>query len=41
VRHPAWGEGEVKQAWGDKLRVHFPGLGEKVIKAEFVEPPEP
>lgn len=40
VRHAAWGEGEVKQVWGDKLRVHFPGLGEKVIKAEFVHPPE-
>ena len=40
VRHAAWGEGEVKQVWGDKLRVHFPGLGEKVIKAEFVQAPE-
>lgn len=40
VRHPAWGEGEVKQAWGDKLRVHFPGRGEKVLKADFVQPAE-
>jgi ATP-dependent DNA helicase RecQ len=38
VEHDAWGEGEVKQVWGDKLRVHFPGLGEKIIKAEFVRP---
>ena len=38
VRHPAWGEGEVKQAWSDKVRVHFPGRGEKVLKADFVQP---
>lgn len=38
VSHATWGEGEVKQVWGDKLRVHFPGLGEKVLKAEFVKP---
>jgi ATP-dependent DNA helicase RecQ len=38
VAHEAWGEGEVKQVWGDKLRVHFPGLGEKIVKADFVKP---
>ncbi len=38
VQHDTWGEGEVKQVWGDKIRVHFPGQGEKVLKAEFVHP---
>ncbi len=38
VVHDKWGEGEVKQVWGDKLRIHFPGSGEKVIRADFVHP---
>lgn len=36
VHHTEWGEGEIKQTWGDKVRVHFPGRGEKVLKAEYV-----
>ena len=35
--HDAWGEGEVKQVWNGKLRIHFPGQGEKILKAEFVK----
>lgn len=38
VRHDTWGEGEVKEVWGDKLRVHFPGRGEKILKADYVQP---
>jgi ATP-dependent DNA helicase RecQ len=37
VRHPVWGEGEVTNVAGDVIGAFFPGHGEKLLKAKFLE----
>ena len=37
VRHPLWGEGEVMTVAGDTIGAFFPGHGEKLLKAKFLE----
>jgi ATP-dependent DNA helicase RecQ len=37
VRHPIWGEGEVMTVAGDTIGAFFPGHGEKLLKAKFLE----
>jgi ATP-dependent DNA helicase RecQ len=37
VRHPLWGEGEVVNVAGDTIGAFFPGHGEKLLKAKFLE----
>jgi ATP-dependent DNA helicase RecQ len=37
VRHPVWGEGEVTNVAGDTVGAFFPGHGEKLLKAKFLE----
>jgi ATP-dependent DNA helicase RecQ len=37
VRHPVWGEGEVMSVAGDTVGAFFPGFGEKLLKAKFLE----
>jgi hypothetical protein len=37
VRHPVWGEGEVVNVSGDVVGAFFPGHGEKLLKAKFLE----
>src|SRR5262249_32500055 len=37
VRHPVWGEGEVVNVAGDTIGAFFPGHGEKLLKAKFLE----
>ena len=37
VRHPVWGEGEVMTVAGDTIGAFFPGHGEKLLKAKFLE----
>jgi ATP-dependent DNA helicase RecQ len=37
VRHPVWGEGEVTNVAGDTIGAFFPGHGEKLLKAKFLE----
>ena len=37
VRHPVWGEGEVMSVLGDTIGAFFPGHGEKLLKAQFLE----
>ena len=37
VRHPVWGEGEVMSVTGDTIEAFFPGHGEKLLKAQFLE----
>jgi ATP-dependent DNA helicase RecQ len=37
VRHPLWGEGEVVNVAGDTVGAFFPGHGEKLLKAKFLE----
>lgn len=37
VRHPVWGEGEVTAVAGDTIGAFFPGFGEKLLKAKFLE----
>ena len=37
VRHPLWGEGEVMSVAGDTVGAFFPGHGEKLLKAKFLE----
>jgi ATP-dependent DNA helicase RecQ len=37
VRHPVWGEGEVMSVAGDTVGAFFPGHGEKLLKAQFLE----
>ncbi|MBI4511110.1 MAG: RecQ family ATP-dependent DNA helicase [Deltaproteobacteria bacterium] len=37
VRHPVWGEGEVMRVVGDTIGAFFPGHGEKLLKAKFLE----
>jgi ATP-dependent DNA helicase RecQ len=37
VRHPVWGEGEVMSVAGDTIGAFFPGHGEKLLKAQFLE----
>lgn len=38
VRHRSWGIGEVVQRIGPNLRVMFPGIGEKVLREDFLQP---
>jgi ATP-dependent DNA helicase RecQ len=37
VRHKKWGEGEVVRIAGDTVGAFFPGFGEKLLKASFLE----
>jgi ATP-dependent DNA helicase RecQ len=37
VSHPAWGEGEVTHVAGDTIAAYFPGHGDKLLKAKFLE----
>jgi ATP-dependent DNA helicase RecQ len=37
VMHPVWGEGEVTNVSGDVINAFFPGFGEKLLKAKFLE----
>jgi hypothetical protein len=37
VRHKSWGEGEVVRLQGDTIGAFFPGHGEKLLKASFLE----
>jgi ATP-dependent DNA helicase RecQ len=37
VRHAQWGEGEVVRVVGDSALAFFPGHGEKLLKASFLE----
>lgn len=37
VRHQTWGEGEVVHIQGDTVGAFFPGFGEKLLKASFLE----
>ena len=37
VRHQTWGEGEVVRILGDTVGAFFPGFGEKLLKASFLE----
>jgi ATP-dependent DNA helicase RecQ len=37
VKHQTWGEGEVVRILGDTVGAFFPGFGEKLLKASFLE----
>lgn len=37
VRHKQWGDGEVVRIVGDAVGAFFPGFGEKLLKASFLE----
>ncbi len=37
VRHKTWGEGEIVRILGDTVGAFFPGVGEKLLKASFLE----
>ncbi|HTM19541.1 MAG TPA: RecQ family zinc-binding domain-containing protein, partial [Kofleriaceae bacterium] len=37
VRHKTWGEGEVVRIVGDTIGAFFPGHGDKLLKARFLE----
>jgi ATP-dependent DNA helicase RecQ len=37
VRHKKWGDGEVVRIAGDTVGAFFPGFGEKLLKASFLE----
>jgi ATP-dependent DNA helicase RecQ len=37
VRHAIWGDGEVVRVVGDTAYAFFPGHGEKLLKASFLE----
>ncbi len=37
VRHKQWGDGEVVRINGDTIGAFFPGYGEKLLKARFLE----
>ena len=41
VRHQTWGEGEVVRILGDTVGAFFPGHGEKLLKASFLEKIDP
>jgi ATP-dependent DNA helicase RecQ len=41
VRHAKWGEGEVVRIEGDTVSTFFPGYGEKLLKARFLEKVNP
>ncbi len=41
VRHKQWGEGEVVKIEGDTVSTFFPGFGEKLLKARFLEKAQP
>lgn len=38
VKHRAWGVGEVIERIGPNLKVRFPGIGEKVLREQFIQP---
>ena len=38
VRHRAWGVGEVIERIGPNLKVRFPGIGDKVLREQFIQP---
>ncbi|MDB4894607.1 MAG: ATP-dependent helicase [Firmicutes bacterium] len=37
VQHPKFGEGVVRDARGDTITVHFPGVGQKVLVASYLQ----
>jgi ATP-dependent DNA helicase RecQ len=37
VRHKKWGDGEIVRIAGDTVGAFFPGFGEKLLKASFLE----
>ncbi|RMH42153.1 MAG: ATP-dependent DNA helicase RecQ [Deltaproteobacteria bacterium] len=37
VRHKTWGEGEIVRVHGETVGAFFPGYGEKLLKASFLE----
>jgi ATP-dependent DNA helicase RecQ len=37
VRHKQWGDGEIVRIAGDTVGAFFPGFGEKLLKASFLE----
>ena len=41
VRHAKWGEGEIVRVQGETVGAFFPGIGEKLLKASFLEKVEP
>jgi ATP-dependent DNA helicase RecQ len=41
VRHKTWGEGEIVRVHGETVGAFFPGFGEKLLKASFLEKVEP
>jgi ATP-dependent DNA helicase RecQ len=41
VRHKKWGEGEIVRVQGETVGAFFPGIGEKLLKASFLEKVEP
>ena len=41
VRHSKWGEGEIVRVQGETVGAFFPGIGEKLLKASFLEKVEP
>jgi ATP-dependent DNA helicase RecQ len=41
VRHKQWGEGEIVRVQGETVGAFFPGFGEKLLKASFLEKVEP
>lgn len=38
VKHRAWGVGEVIERIGPNLKVRFPGIGDKVLREQFIQP---
>jgi hypothetical protein len=41
VRHKHWGEGEIVRVQGETVGAFFPGFGEKLLKASFLEKVDP
>lgn len=37
VKHPKFGEGVVRDARGDTITVHFPGIGQKILVASYLQ----
>ncbi|MFZ5816030.1 MAG: UvrD-helicase domain-containing protein [Bacillota bacterium] len=38
VLHPRFGEGVVRDVRGDTVTVHFPGVGQKILVASYLQP---
>jgi len=41
VLHSKWGEGEIVRVQGETVGAFFPGIGEKLLKASFLQKVEP